>query len=784
MIAKVSNVLEAMAMNVDQKLEQSLKECEQLRKENKRLKNLLAKHHISVREPESTSVSKEEVIKQRIQIYKSLFKGRTDVYPERWESKNGRSGYSPACEHEWHPELCNKPKIKCSECKNRSFIPLTDKVIYDHLRGETSIGIYPLLKDDTCHFLAMDFDKKNWMEDAKSFLEVCKLAEIPAHTERSRSGNGCHVWIFFSEPVSASLARKLGNRLLEKTLTKRYQVGLDSFDRMFPNQDTLPKGGFGNLIALPLQRKPRDKGNSVFVDESFDAFPNQWEHMRTMKKVTPVQVDAKINELSSTQRSDQVAMVSSKSISVVLREGVVVEKKLLSAQVIDECLRLTSFSNPEFYKAQSQRLSTHRIPRKIQGFDEDDTYFIFPRGSYEGIIKILESTFNEVTINDQQNHGETEQMEFQGQLSSQQQEAVEELTSFSNGILSASTGFGKTVVAAALISKRKVNTLIIVHRKQLMEQWRERLVTFLGLDQSAIGQIGAGKNKPSGSIDIAMIQSLQDKEFVKNYGQIIVDECHHISAFSFEKVMKIAEAKYVHGLTATPSRKDGLHPIMTMQCGPIRYKVDAKNNAQNQNMNHYLKSRNTIFESKHKEGNKTIQKLYKELVHDEVRNELLFNDVLQALEEGRSPLILTERVEHVRLMERKLTGFAKNIIVLTGGLKKKQEQENFEKLKAIPANEERVIIATGKYIGEGFDDARLDSLFLALPVSWKGTLQQYVGRIHRSYDTKIAVEVYDYVDQKEPMLQRMFDKRMKGYKAMGYKLYEDKGTESKQMSLF
>ncbi|WP_240510107.1 DEAD/DEAH box helicase [Virgibacillus profundi] len=375
-------------------------------------------------------------------------------------------------------------------------------------------------------------------------------------------------------------------------------------------------------------------------------------------------------------------------------------------------------------------------------------------------------------------------------MTSQQEEAVQSLLKFENGILSATTGFGKTVAAASLITKRKVNTLIIVHRKQLMDQWKQRLSSFLNLDINKIGQIGGGKNTAKGLIDIATIQSLNYKGEVKDsileYGQIIVDECHHISAFSFENVLKQAQATYVHGLTATPTRKDGLQPIMTMQCGPIRYKVSAKQQARVRPFKHVLIPRRTSFKSKsNNKGN--IQSLYKEMIKDNQRNQMIFNDVLKELDNGASPIILTERLEHVRKFETMFKGFAKNIIILTGGMSKRESQNKLKQLEEISDQKERLVIATGKYIGEGFDNAVLDTLFLAMPISWKGTLQQYVGRFHRIHDNKNIVKVYDYVDHREEIFNNMFEKRKKGYKAMGY-ITEGAdtiaGINTEQMELF
>lgn len=778
-----------MNENLDLKLKNALEELDKYKEENERLKNLLIQHNIHL-EPEKPPISpktKSEIIKQRINIFIRLFKGRTDVYSVRWESKSGRSGYMPACENEWVPNICDKPNIKCSACSHKKYLELTDKVIYEHLSGKKTIGIYPLLKDDTCYFLAVDFDKSSWRDDASAFLKTCKDFNVPSFIEKSRSGNGCHIWIFFEKAIPAAKARKLGSSLLSKTLEHRYEIGLDSYDRMFPNQDTLPEGGFGNLIALPLQKTPRENGNSIFVNVNFEPIKDQWAYLANVQKLSLTYVEQTISKITkSSEELPKIEFNLPKQITVELNNGIAIQKSHLPSSIAKELIELTSFSNPEFYKAQSSRLSTHGIPRVINCSDENETHLIFPRGCFEDIQNILNKKGGEIEIKDHREIGKLLKVEFKGELFPEQKEAVDKLNDYDTGVLSATTGFGKTIVGAALIAKRNINTLIVVHRKQLMEQWRESLNTFLDLGDQTIGLIGGGKNKPSGCVDIATIQTLTSKDenrsLLNNYGQIIVDECHHLSAFTFENVLKETSAKYVHGLTATPTRKDGLHPIMTMQCGPIRYKVSAKNQAKVHTFDHQLIPRYTKFKSGFDEEINTIQNLYGELAVNEKRNDLIFDDVLRALDEGRNPIILTERQEHVNQLENKLKGFAKNLIVLTGGLNKKEENKRLKMLKEVPEYEERLIIATGKYIGEGFDDARLDTLFLVMPISWKGTLQQYIGRLHRSYENKQVVQVYDYVDSNEPMLKRMFDKRKEGYKSLGYKVNLE--LSSDQMKLF
>lgn len=770
-------------------------ECERLKLENRLLRNLLKKHNISIEKINNTTPEQNQSnnyhqhpkVKERIRLFRSLFKGREDVYAVRWQSKNGKSGYTPACDHEWQPDLCQKPRIKCSECTHRKLSPLTDQAIYDHLSGKKTIGLYPMLLDESCWFLTIDFDKKSWQEDAQAFLSVCRAHQIPALNERSRSGNGCHVWIFFNEKIPASVARKLGNYLLAKAIETRHHIGMDSFDRMFPNQDTLPEGGFGNLIALPLQKDPRASGNSVFVDSEFQQISDQWEYLREIKRISCTEIESIISASRLEHKSSKELPASyPKELTLLLKDGIYINKTDISSSLIDEVRRLAVFNNPKFYKAQANRLSTQGIPRIIDCSQQTSEYLIIPRGCFQDLKKLLAEKSVKVTIKNECESGQTLSLQFHGQLSFQQEEAVDNLSKTNCGILSATTGFGKTVVATSLIAKRNINTLIIVNRTQLVNQWKEKLIAFLQLDSSDVGQIGGGKSKPSGVIDIATIQTLNRngsiKDIIHHYGQVIVDECHHISAFSFEQVLRKVKANYVYGLTATPTRKDGLHPIMTMQCGPVVYKVSAKKQAKVRPFEHILIPRFTTFKGT-TDKEKSLNDLAPEMIKDEKRNNMIFNDVLNELENGSSPLILTERIEHINDLKERFKGFVKNIIVLNGHQSVKEKKEQLSKIRML-ANEEQLVIATGKYIGEGFDHDRLDCLFLAFPVSWKGTLQQYVGRLHRLHENKTKVKVYDYIDHHEPALKKMYENRLKGYHSLGYEKIDPTSKKQDQLELF
>jgi len=748
---------------------------------------------------------------EKLALFKSLFRGREDVYPLRFESaKTGKAGYQPACGNEWVPGVCHKPKIKCSECDNQDFSPVNETVLRNHLMGrdtsassskDFTAGVYPLLLDNTCWFLAIDFDKDAWQEDVIAFIETCQMNDVPAALERSRSGNGGHVWIFFAEPIKAKTARSLGTFLLTRTMERRPEIGLTSYDRLFPNQDVLPQGGFGNLIALPLQKKPRESGNSVFVDEHFEPFQDQWAFLSSIRRMYGTEVEEIVGELdgkdlieiahvfteehspwelspSRKKKGNKITGLLPEKLELILNDQIYLDKEVLTPPLRNRLIRLAAFQNPEFYRAQAMRFSTYNIPRVIVCVEDFPTHIGIPRGCLDDVIELLESNSIKIEITDQRFTGNPINLKFQGQLHAEQQAAAEALLKNDTGVLAAATAFGKTVIAIYLLAQRNVPTLILVHRHQLMDQWKAHLISFLGLSSKEVGQIGGGKRKPTG-IDIAMIQSLYKKgevdDIVGEYGHVIVDECHHVSARSFELVVRRSKAKYVTGLSATIARKDGKHPIIFMQCGPVRYHVDPRTQAAKRTFKHRVLIRKTNFklgDDIAKEQQHKIHEIYQALMTDNYRNALIVSDILKAVEEKRFPLVLTERREHLNRLFELLHPKIQNTIVMKGGMGKRQREHGKALLANISDEDPRIILATGKFIGEGFDDHQLDTLFLTLPISWRGTLTQYVGRLHREHARKDEVIIYDYFDENIVMLERMYQKRTRGYKALGYKIEE------------
>ena len=773
-----------------------------LRAENARLVALLESHSIDwrphqrtvmvAREPEASKFSAA----QKVALFRRLFRGRTDAYPVRWESQtSGKSGYAPACANEWRANVCDKPRIKCSDCSNRLLIPLSDAVIYDHLAGEHTIGIYPMLEDDSCYFLAVDFDESDWRDDALAFLQSCEDLGVPAALEISRSGNGAHAWIFFSSRVSARDARRLGTSIISHTCARTRQLKLESYDRLFPNQDTMPKGGFGNLIALPLQKWPRENGCSVFVDTQLRPYPDQWVFLASIKPIAPHDLEPTIMRATGDAHPLDVTFIDDedlatpwkqqststnkvggqmpKSLTVTLANLIYFEKGQLPQALANRLIRIAAFQNPEFYKAQAMRMSVWDKPRVIGNAENYPEHIALPRGCLDAVLDLLRDNGITCDLRDERFDGSPIDVPLIGTLRLDQEAAVAAMLHHDTGVLCAPTAFGKTVTAAAMIARRGVTTLVLVHRTELLKQWQERLQAFLGVGKGEVGTIGGGKAKPTGKIDIAVMQSISRQgkvnPLVYNYGQVIVDECHHVGAVSFDAILKSAKAKFVLGLTATPVRRDGLQPIIFMQCGPIRYKA-AKPAGMPHDLEVLPRSRLTRINLPTDAG---IQDIFGHLANDQARTEAIAAEVRDAVGQGRKVLVLTERTEHLDAIDAALHGLLSALFVLHGRMSSKQRRALVADLNALPPDAPRVLLSTGKLVGEGFDHPPLDTLVLTMPVSWKGTLQQYAGRLHREHATKTDVRIIDFVDAGHPALVRMWEKRQRGYRAMGYRIASD-----------
>lgn len=694
-----------------------------LEQENQRLRTLLHQHGIPCDTPDAAPpancVTRASDMRDKIALMMALFRGRTDVYAKQWR-KEDRIGYSPVCANRWNPAVCGKPKQKCADCQHTAYQPLNEAVLAAHLQGKQVVGIYSMLPGDVCHFLAIDFDAGDWKQDVTALREACREKGVPHTVEVSRSGSGAHVWFFFEQGENAAQARRFGARLMDAAMRKRAKLSFASYDRMFPNQDTMPKGGIGNLIALPLQKEAaKMHGGSLFVDDAFQPYPDQWVYLSGIQRVTHALL-AEIAE-SREQSMEKAAIQAvdfANPLEILLSDRLYIATDCVPQAALTELKRIAAFPNPAFYKQQAMRMPVWNIPRTICCASFEEMHFCLPRGCLPQVRETVTQLGGRVVIQDQRQTGRSIDVQFSGILREEQKSALKALLTHEDGILSAATAFGKTVVGAALIAEKKVSTLILVNRTQLLAQWKERLSQFLTVNETlpeqpkkrglqkvreVIGQYGAGRDTRGGVVDVAVMQAMgasgQIPAWIREYGMVIVDECHHVPALTFENVLKAIPAKYIYGLTATPKRADGQQPILHMYLGPIRYQVDALTQAMLRPFAHLMIPR--------------------------------FTGAAYVAEYG-GRVGLTE-------IERQMT-----------------------------ADAPLLICATGKYIGEGFDESRLDTLFLTMPISWAGTLAQYAGRLHRQHEGKQEGRIYDYIDNNTEMLTRMYNKRLKGYAAIGY----------------
>lgn len=716
---------------------------------------------------------------EKIKLYLSIFKGRRDVYAKSFINESGKIQYYPSYCYGW--KYLRPEERKCE--------PLTEKVIKEHLMGERHIGIFPILHNETCFFLAIDLDKKDWRQAVTALREVCKRKKIIPNIEISRSGNGAHIWFFFSDPVSCQKAREFGKNLLKLTMQESSIMSFESFDRFFPNQDFLPKGGFGNLIALPLNGKNYFEQRTVFIDDNFDPYPDQWQYLQNVQKIDQKLLDEilKVKVVSNDNFIERIKAVFSNEI--------IFNKEHLPAKIVYQLKRLASFANQEFYIKQASRQSTYLTPERIYLYRETPQELAIPRGLVDDVRELLPN----LDLQDRRVEHRHLKISFKGNLYVEQEIALQSLMNFEQGILSARTGFGKTILAADLISNKKCRTLILVHNSQLLEQWYDNLNRYLEFEEEKVyrytptgqrkeigyvGQYGSGKKWTTQMVDIAMIQSLFKLEdlgsFLENYEMMIVDECHHVTARMFEKVVAQFQGKYMYGLTATPTRKNGHEPILFQRIGPIRYET-TQEEIENFTRNLYLRFTNfgkldpTIVQSQ------SFIELNKKLAQDNSRNQQILSDIEHASTRNRKIVVICNRHEQILVLEELLSkSMINNYFVITGKTKKKERKRKLEKIAKLPEEEPFILLSTGKFIGEGFDLPQLDTLFIAAPLSWKNNLVQYAGRIHRECPRKSSVEIYDYIDFYVPYLEKMYQKRQVAYRKMNYTT----ALSEKQLSLY
>ena len=781
----------------------------------------------------TTAIKEEPITRELVQFFYSMFRGRKDVYSLRSAKPNPKTGkhsYYPQCANIWNPALCKKTvdkKAKCSECHNQRYKELSGNVLAAHLRGIKNdcsdvVGMYPVMPDGTCNFLVFDFDNHDessqslkWQEEASALRQICENNKVPCLVERSRSGKGAHVWLFFDAPVDAKKARQFGAALLDKGAESVNQISFDTYDRMLPAQDKIPAGKLGNLVALPLQGRALKNGNSAFVDDGWNPYHDQWEALKRTSKISPSFIDEKMNQwgnrFAGTNDSDIKAASGQISIDeapwenkakfdradvkdtvrIIAADGIYIDKSNLASRLQNKIRRLAAYNNPEYFKKQAMGIPTFGIPRIMYSGNDTDQYITIPRGCLDNLCTGLKNSEIDFTIEDKRNKGRKTAVSFKGNLFPEQEDAARRLLEHDIGILAAATGFGKTAVGAYLIATRKVNTLVLVHTNEIMQNWINDLNRFLEINEelpqyqtksgrtrtrkSLIGRLTGSHDSLTGIIDVAMVSSLGSKDeikpYVKNYGMVIMDECHHGAAESIGAVLSEVNAKYVYGLTATVKREDGKDKTVLMQFGPVRYRFTAKDKNRLQGIRHVLEPRFTPVVSEKKKL--TANEAYETIVNSDIRNNMIAADITTCVSDGHTPLVLSKRKAQLNMLFEKLEGKADHVFVLTGGKTQSERNAIRETLNSIPEDESMIILATGQYIGEGFNCPRLDTLFLAMPVAWDGNVEQYTGRLNRTYAGKDKVTVIDYVDHNIEIFANMYNKRLRTYKRIGYELSSD-----------
>ena len=828
-----------------ERIETLLHEISSLSKENQRLRKLLEDNGIilkeKAREPldpnQGARILKLTINENVANYYFARFWGRMDVYSQRIVSRSGKVGYYTQCWNFWKNGCKHKQEkkseikkgVSCMECPLKSWKHIDANTIIEHLTGKITIGVYPMLPNGTCRFLVFDFDNhtegnaqtdfantdNKWQQEVDALREICALNQIDALVERSRSGRGAHVWIFFDQPIAAKKARDFGKALLQKGAEAVDLQSFQYYDRMIPAQDYLKDGRLGNLIALPLQAEPLTQGNSAFVDESWNAYPDQLGALNAIRKIKQDAIDlfleeaARNNPFEGMEKDEQISEETGErskpwkkteilhpedvhgKLRITLSNLVYVDGINLMPRIRNQIRRLAAFSNPIFYKNQAMNLSNFSQSRFLYLGEEEDGYIGLPRGLREKLETGIQQAGIPYALTDERQKGRHIQVSFNGELRESQRKAIEALMPHETGILSAATAFGKTVVCCDLIAERKINTLILIESSALMEQWQAAIERFLNIDEelpsyqtktgrtkkrkSVVGVLQGAKDTLTGIIDIAMVGSVFSKDVchpkLNEYGMILVDECHHAASETIQKILRTARAKYVYGVTATPMREDGLEKINYMLLGPIRFRFTAKERAIEQGIRHLVYPRFTRTLCS-REDKLSVNDAYELVRDDPARNQMIIEDTKKCIEEGRCPVILTRYTAHAEELYKELQGSGAHTFLLLGNKSAKEKKQIVSELKTISETEPVLLIATGKLIGEGFDFPRLDTLIMATPVAGRTVVEQYAGRLNRDYHGKQDVIIYDYIDVHIPVFERMYGKRLKAYKKIGYQIYQ------------
>lgn len=754
-------------------------------------------------------------------------RGRKDLYDLRYTNpKTGKNGYYTQCFNRWDRgcHIQKKDGVRCKDCELRAYKPVTLPLIKAHMNGTDPNGndvvaIYPMLENNLCQLLVFDFDNHakgaeqedyaniddRWKEEINALRRICKNLDVDAVVERSRSGRGAHLWIFFKEMLPARLARKFGFALLEKGAESVNLKSFKYYDRMIPTQDALPEGGLGNVIALPLQGMALKSGNSAFVDENWNAYEDQLKVLAGTRRLTRQEIEDYLSLWYSTEftsedngtdapwdKNSEIEAGSVKGVvRIVLADRIYIDSSGMSNKTKRQLRRMATFSNKQYFQNQAMDMPNYDESRFIYLGSDEGKYIVLPRGLREDILKKFDNAGIRYKIEDKRTQGRELNISFKGELRESQISAAETMLENETGILHAATAFGKTVVCCDMIARRGISTLILVDRADLMNQWIKCLDEFLDIDEelpeyqtktgrtrkrkSLIGNLQGAQDTLTGIVDVAMIRSLKKKDgfhpMLKEYAQVYFDECHHAASESAIEVLQEINAKYVYGVTATPKRGDGKEKINEFLLGPIRYRFTAKDRAEEQNIDHLVYPRFTrTVKPHHLSKTPYGNDAYELIRNNDVRDEQIIRDVADCVQAGRTPVVLTKYVDHANKLSERLKKYADRLILLTGANGTKARRAQVKELNEVDDSDSLILVGTGSLLGEGFDFPRLDTLFMATPVSGENVVEQYVGRLNRDYDGKENVIVYDYVDSHIPKFDKMYAARLKAYKKIGYEL--------------